>query len=275
MRLYIVIIFGLILFAHCNKPQVEPDSLLLIGHGGEGFSDQNTLYAPNSVGSIRRALDFYDLDGVEVDVQFTLDEDLIVYHDDFLENATQCKGKVAGKMLSEINGCHFKKQYYNKYDQQVIFIDSLITLINDEYPDKLFTLNVRIDGDRLKLADSLAMRLDSKLKKIDNLRNVSTECADANFLFYLKRINPEYTCYLVADLKESHVYDVERFGLDGLVSFFETRHERLEERLHRNLKKVFLYGQKNSSHYTCYSYDYITGVQVDNPILARKFFNNE
>ncbi|MGB1039006.1 MAG: hypothetical protein ACPGYY_10200, partial [Bacteroidia bacterium] len=55
----------------CSKPEAPTSTVLLYGHGGAGFDNLNSLYAPNSVGSIERGLDFYDLDGVEIDVQFT------------------------------------------------------------------------------------------------------------------------------------------------------------------------------------------------------------
>lgn len=270
MRLSVVTFFFL-LFS-CSKPEPGNVSVLILGHGGEGFDDQNTLFAPNSAGSIERAIDFYDLDGVELDIQFTKDRELIVFHDDFLENSTQCKGKVGTLLLDQIEGCLYRKQFHNVYSQQVLSIDSLIELINNEYFHKYFSLNIKVDNDDLAHVDTLAPILAEKLFEINNSTNVAIECSDANFLYFFRQVEKRFKCLLVANINRDNVEDVDRFELDGIVSFFESRNENLEEELYINSKEIYLYGQQTSRHYNQYDYQYITGVQTDNPVLARKFF---
>ena len=101
MRFSFVILIIIGCFLSCSRELLPTNTIQLIGHGGEGFSNISALYAPNSVGSMKRALDFYALDGIEVDVRFTADSSLIVFHDEFLEQKTQCKGILVCNQLNE------------------------------------------------------------------------------------------------------------------------------------------------------------------------------
>lgn len=273
MRLFFIITCLSVLWS-CSRPNVEPDEIFVLGHGGEGFNDLNTLYAPNSVGSINRALNFYNLDGVEVDAQFTADGDIIIYHDIHMENSTQCKGRVNDLIINEIAGCYYKKQFKNKYEEEVITFDSFVSLINKKWTEKYVTVNIQAHFEVPFRVDTLANIYHRKLKNISDKRFFSTECADANFLFYLRLNDLSHTCYLVADINERNVNDVKRFGLQGIVTYFNKRDEELERELHLNQKKIYLYGQGNVRDYKKYDYRFVSGVQVDNPILALKYFKN-
>ena len=108
-----------------------------------------------------------------------------------------------------------------------------------------------------------------------SLEKVTIECNDANFLYFLERENKEYKSYLVANIDSNSANEVFRFKLDGIVSFFKNRDDQLEKTLTDSGKEIFLYGAKFPSDYARYKYNYITAVQVDNPILALKYFKNQ
>ena len=124
MRLYILVIISSLI--GCHSEDINPNDVLILGHGGLGFDNLSGQFAPNSVPSISKALDYYDLDGVEVDIQFTRDGELMVYHDTYLENSTQCKGRVNWLLMEEISSCYFRKQFSNEYNHGIITLDSLI-----------------------------------------------------------------------------------------------------------------------------------------------------
>lgn len=274
MRIFIIIIILSTCWS-CSTPNVEPNEIYVLGHGGEGFNGINTLYAPNSVGSITRALDFYNLDGVEVDAQFTADGEIIIYHDIHMENSTQCKGRVNDLTIDETAGCFYKKQFKNKYEQEVITLDSFISLLNEKWSEKYITINVQAHFKVPFRIDTLANFYHRKIVNVADRRFFSTECADANFLFYLRLNDLSHTCFLVADVNEGNVRDVNRFGLQGLVTSFDKRNETLEKELHLSQKKIYLYGQKTTRDYKKYDYRFVSGVQVDNPILALKYFKDQ
>ena len=100
------VVFIIITLLCCKRHEIKKNTVWIFGHGGMGFDNINGQFAPNSVASISKALDFYDLDGVEVDIQFTKDGNLIVFHDNYLENSTQCKGLVNSLNFNEIGDCY-------------------------------------------------------------------------------------------------------------------------------------------------------------------------
>ncbi len=267
----VILIFGLCV--GCNRELPPANSIKLIGHGGEGFNSLSALYAPNSVGSIRRALDFFQLDGVEVDVRFTADSSLIVFHDTHLETKTQCKGRVSEVNLNDIEGCFYRKQFKNEYTEQIITLDSFITLLNTNWQTQIISIQVQTEVTENIGLQALARLYAQKISKIDNQTRLTTECNNANFLFFLRKIG-DYNCHLVAPLDSSALDNVRRFGVQGIVARFDQRDNAIEKRLKDSGIYISLYGQKVSSNFSTYTYQYVDAVQVDNPIQALKFFTN-
>jgi glycerophosphoryl diester phosphodiesterase len=266
-----ILILSCIAILSCNKYEIKKNSVLIFGHGGMGFDNLNGQFAPNSVASISKALDFYDLDGVEVDIQFTKDGNLIVFHDDYLENSTQCKGLVNSMNFSEIGECYYRKQFSNQYTETIISFDSLITLINTNWNQKLFSLNIKNNFNVPFKIDSLGGFLNQKLQKLNYTKNIFIECNDANLLYALKARN-NYQCMLVSGLDSIGARDVIRFDLDGIVSKFDDINLDFKQQLIDSAKKVVMYGQKSTMDYKIVNYKNIYGVQIDNPIAALKYF---
>lgn len=70
---------------------------LLIAHrGGSGLAPENTIYA------LRRAVEWWGADILEIDVQPTADGEVVVFHDDTLDRTTDHTGPVAARTLAEL-----------------------------------------------------------------------------------------------------------------------------------------------------------------------------
>jgi glycerophosphoryl diester phosphodiesterase len=258
----------------CGREFPSTNAIQLIGHGGEGFSNASALYAPNSVGSMSRALDMHGLDGIEVDIRFTADTNLIVFHDEFLEQKTQCKGAVSSVKAADVIGCYYRKQFKNDYSQSVIGLDSFIVLLNTKWMTQPICLQLHTELLDAKRLDNLARLYARRIGSIENRRRIATESYNANFLFYLRRLG-DYNCRLISPIDSNGVRDVFRFNLQGIVSRFDSRDNGLEKQLKDSNKHITLYGQKINRDYTSWDYQYIDAVQVDNPIKALKFYKNQ
>lgn len=259
----------------CSEVPPETSGIKIFGHGGAGFDIVNSVYAPNSVSSIASALDDYHLDGVEVDVQFTADSLLIVYHDGFLEESTQCKGKISEIHSADILGCKYRKQFSNRYEDGIISFDSLAILINDKWHNKYFSLNLKLHTSNLQEMRAYAKIYYQELQKINKRDNIRTECNDANFLLSLKTQSRNETVLLIHNLDSVGYNDVFRFNLDGIVTPFNEVKVNLAKSLISESKYVVSYNQKFAKDYKSENHNYITSVQVDNPILALKYFRNK
>jgi hypothetical protein len=119
--------------------------------------------------------------------------------------------------------------------------------------------------------DSLAGILVGKLDRLYSSNNIYIECNDANILYALKK-RKNYNFLLFSGMDSIGVRDVNRFGLDGIVSNFETINLGLKQQLLDNSKKIVLYGQNTTRDYKSVDYQDVYGVQIDNPIAALKYF---
>jgi glycerophosphoryl diester phosphodiesterase len=121
--------------------------VLRIGHGGLGFVSLFPFnpYPANSFKSLKLALEKYNADGIEVDVQLSADEQIILYHDNFLNSKTS---------LTEcISNYDFKKIVNTPYslgipydwfqNEKVIGLDSLLSYLNASEKKPLLHLDVR------------------------------------------------------------------------------------------------------------------------------------
>ncbi|MDG1842535.1 MAG: glycerophosphodiester phosphodiesterase family protein [Crocinitomicaceae bacterium] len=107
MRLISGVIFFLFLLISCSKKQ-DYSKVQLFGHAGMGLSIENSFYHDNSLESIELALSINGCDGVEVDVQMSLDKSLWLYHDPNLETQTDFTGCISSKTDKELENVRYK-----------------------------------------------------------------------------------------------------------------------------------------------------------------------
>ena len=86
----------------------------LLGHAGMGLSIENSFYHDNSLESIELALSINGCDGLEVDVQMSLDNSLWLYHDPNLETQTNLNGCISCKTDKELENGRYKTLHKEK-----------------------------------------------------------------------------------------------------------------------------------------------------------------
>jgi glycerophosphoryl diester phosphodiesterase len=105
-------------FLSCNKAEVNDIKNLnggiisVIGHGGGGFQSPLNKEPENSLSSIIKAIEVYNADGVELDVQLSKDLNLILYHDDKLETSTNGNGFIYEYNLNELVKFKYDRDFY-------------------------------------------------------------------------------------------------------------------------------------------------------------------
>ncbi len=116
MRLINYLLFLLIISFSCKK-NIDFNSVKLIGHAGMGISIQNSFYHDNSNESINLALSINGCDGVEVDVQISLDTSAWLYHNPYLESETNISGFISLKYDYELHHAKYKSIHHEKMIQ--------------------------------------------------------------------------------------------------------------------------------------------------------------
>ncbi len=170
-----VLLLGMLLLNGCGVDDhvienLNDGKIQIIGHGGAGFPSLLRPFNPfphNSMESIRRALLVHEADGVEVDVQMSSDEGLILYHDPTLDSHTALSGCVSEVPASRILGTPYTIGYPFDFfhNERVVSLSALLKLLTkvDNYPFLYLDLkgfNCRGDPDyEKKFAASLRKHL--------------------------------------------------------------------------------------------------------------------
>ncbi|UKN02545.1 hypothetical protein K6119_03320 [Paracrocinitomix mangrovi] len=90
MKQFRLILLLTLVLISCKK-EYPNLNVTVFGHGGESLFKSKSKFLPNTVESMERALEL-GADGVEIDVQLTMDGQLVAYHDLFLEENSEGNG---------------------------------------------------------------------------------------------------------------------------------------------------------------------------------------
>ncbi len=112
------LLFIITLIAGCEKIDVgsiknlNGGQISVVGHGGAGLQSAYNELPENSFSSVKRAIEIYGADGVELDIQMSLDSQLVAYHDNRLETSTNGYGYVHEFNLKELEQVNFNNEFY-------------------------------------------------------------------------------------------------------------------------------------------------------------------
>jgi glycerophosphoryl diester phosphodiesterase len=84
---------------------MNANQISVLGHGGMGRSYKYTM---DSFESLSKCLSI-GADGCEMDVRMTKDSVLVLFHDDFLEQSTNCSGSIRESNWQDIQSCTYNK----------------------------------------------------------------------------------------------------------------------------------------------------------------------
>jgi len=123
---YIVVLLVFIL--GCKKS--DDDSIVNLnggvidtyGHAGTGFYGYNYHFPTNSMESIEEAFLVYGSTGVEVDIQLSADSVFFLYHDEFLNTATNGNGCIQDLQSNYIANCHYNLTYTENIDYNITVV---------------------------------------------------------------------------------------------------------------------------------------------------------
>ncbi|WP_019414409.1 glycerophosphodiester phosphodiesterase [Paenisporosarcina sp. TG20] len=131
-----------------SKPQKRPDKealkydhpIILAHRGG-------SLIAPeNSMSAFKKAAGL-GVHGFEIDIRLTKDEEIVVFHDEYINRTTDGEGRIADMTLSELKafdlGYHFlndQKEYeYRSKGETIVLLRELF----EEFPHMLINIDMK------------------------------------------------------------------------------------------------------------------------------------
>jgi glycerophosphoryl diester phosphodiesterase len=150
MRILIYCLIVITLFS-CTKADSEIYNLhggriFVIGHGGAGFETYNNYLPENSITSIDRCIVVYNSDGVEVDVQLSRDNQLILFHDIKLESQTSCTGCIRDNNSDFLLDCRYTKNFTTSVltEEKLVSLEQVLSRYSQRNPRPRIFLDTRL-----------------------------------------------------------------------------------------------------------------------------------
>lgn len=167
-----------------NLMEKKTDTKIWAHRGASGYAPENTLEA------FRMAIEM-GADGVELDVQFTKDRQLVVIHDETIDRVSDGHGRVVDYTLEELRQFTFNKTHPTYKDCRIPTLEEVLTLMQ---PTEM-TVNIElktgvnfydgIEDSVLRLVDRLQMQDQVIYSSFNHysVRKVKELCPDAHVGF--------------------------------------------------------------------------------------------
>jgi glycerophosphoryl diester phosphodiesterase len=94
-------------FWGCQKSDQNFDTIKIVGHAVTGLGVNHQVFPENSQSAISYAFAFPDLDGIEIDIQRSIDGTWWLFHDESLNPRTNASGIIQEKQDSEIENIRY------------------------------------------------------------------------------------------------------------------------------------------------------------------------
>ncbi len=152
------------------KPYFNGRSPYVLAHrGGMKLAPENTMAAFKEAHA-------FQVDGFEIDVRLTKDEEIVVFHDAYVDRVSNGNGKVINHTLAELRtldfGYHFKDVHGNytfrgHQDAKIVTLKELI----EAFPKMRINIDIKDDSDTAagKIVPSLLYRLIHDLDAFDRV----------------------------------------------------------------------------------------------------------
>ncbi len=180
--------------------------MLKIGHrGASGLAPENTMAA------FSQAIDS-NLDMVELDIQLTKDEELVVFHDDDLSRIAGVNKQVDELNLKELKELDIGSWFEDRYSsERISTLQEVIKLVKDD-------LRINIEIKMIRSNYSLLInKLLEVLREEDFSQQIIISSFNHQLLKQLKAVNPKLkTAILLAALPVNPFRLVEWANADGI-----------------------------------------------------------
>lgn len=229
-----------------------------------GFSrkaPENTRYA------FEAAIDC-NADYIELDVQLTKDEQVVVIHDDTLNRTTNGVGRVDKRTYEELSelsaGAWFASEYS---DARIMLLSEVIELV-----DKKCMLNIEI-----KDIGNVELTVDKTIEIIEEY-GIEKSCYITSFSYKalqrVKEKSPKIKTALIANLAASVRYS-DLTDIDAVSLNYIFVNKSVVESAHQNGKQVFVWTVNRKSDIKNMLTLGVDNIITDRPDLALKIINSD
>lgn len=220
----LALVFLLLIINSCSKQKIgeinnlNDNKIGIIGHGGNGFQGYDNPLPHNSFGSISKAIDSYNADGAEIDVQLSADYELFLYHDNKLRSMTECEGCIYSQNAATLKNCTYRNS-----KEKIVSLDSVLSYFNKRSVKPKIFLDMRTASecnttDQNEYIGILSSKISEIIRKYQGWDWIIVEAQDMSFLKMMKEKEP--SAKLVLDFTgniEETISFADSYNLYGVV----------------------------------------------------------
>lgn len=237
----------------------------------------------NTMSSFKYALD-NNIDILELDLQLTKDNQIIIYHDKNIDDNI-CTGKnvpIKNLLLSQIKSyncnTYVNEQITKKnIKEKILTFQELIDEINKNYKSRKIIFNIEIktkkDLDITKDVKKFVILLLDKLYYNNLEEKVIIQSFDFRALKFVKEINYNIkTSYLVRDkLDDQIIYQARFLGVEYISPEFSLITKENVELIHKNKIKVLPWTVNNINIFKKLIKYNVDGIITDYPVEMKEY----
>jgi len=179
--------------------------IYIVGHGGAGFVSLDNKLPINSFKSVTKAIEKQNADGVEVDVQMSADNQLMLFHDDLLETATYCSGCISAISAEELEECQYKSYgTLNFSKEKLITLDVIMSRFSQRKVKPMVFLDTKTIANCTEnnyniVEKNMIEKIDLIIKKYNAQSWVHVMSGSEDFLLKMQQLNPGIKLWIDGD----------------------------------------------------------------------------
>lgn len=253
-------------------------NIWVIGHAGVGFQTGRNPIPSNSEFSVGKAIEAYNADGSEIDIQFSKDSVLVLFHDELMDQQTDCFGCVSEKNFSEINKCSYRQDFaVNAFTKvPVISFEFILEKYkNSKYKPLLF-LDIKIfDGCNQTSPSYLqtyAKELVRVLLEYELSDRAYIETDNVTFINYVRLFDSERKLKILRSATGANYEESKKFALENKLDGIEIYNNSITKSnvadAHSNNLMVIIFNTKDLKSIVDAVEKHPDGIETDNiPLL--------
>ena len=253
---YTVFIMALILFfPGCKKvdtshlTNLNNNVIAVLGHRGSGVAADNT-YPMNTLESIEVGIDEMGADGMEIDAQLTMDNQLMLYHDAELLTLTTFSGMVNSYTKDELSHCIINSTFFNNTytEYHLASLEKVFDKYQHYLPPPVCYIDIKPFYDTANFQSNadynsvFAQTMYALLSKYNQQENTILSCVDADMLQHLKAISPSLKLIIDNPDFDTAFQLATSMGLFGITINYKNITREQVMKAHDNNLRVILWG---------------------------------
>ena len=226
----------------------DTNDIDIIGHGGSGFETFFNQLPANTLASFEKAILEDEAEGIEMDLQLSKDDVIVVFHDKILEHKTDLTGPVRGKLFEELNTCDFHGDFamFSKGKHVISSLEQVLTHFKDQLQSKYFYFNIKqgVDPDVEKYTQVMSEQLVKIIQSFRIQKNAIIETSDIRLLKQIQLLDSSIIVMQdIGAFENDYKYVLEN-NFMGLVVQNKNISAEQVMMAQKSGKKVVIYGEK-------------------------------